>query len=108
MAEIENDQREDSEQGGIIPVEAVEAGEEIEMISEEDRAAYEADVENVLENDRDLDGDVDAKDKVLKKLDAVENKLRRVGEKGGLVGGAANAVADLIDKVDGSGHRSAS
>lgn len=76
----------------------------VETISQQDREEYEADVENVLKNDRDLDGDVDLKDAVLRKLDEAEAALRRVAERGGAIGSVASKAADLIDRIDGSGH----
>ena len=88
---------------GVLPA-SIPADAGIETISAEDRAEYEAAVDAVLQNDRDLDGDVDIKDKVLGKLNDIEGGLRRMAEDEGVMGKLAGKAADLVDKFDGSGH----
>lgn len=88
---------------GVLPTPTpVDLG--IETISAEDRAEYEAAVDAVLQNDRDLDGDVDIKDKLLGKLDDIEGGLRRMAEGDGVINKLAGKAADIVDKFDGSGH----
>jgi hypothetical protein len=93
-----------NEDDGILPVEELPEHEEIETISDQDRAEYEAAVEHILANDRDGDGDVDIKDAVLRKLEEAEGGLRRIGEQGGVAGKIANKAAEILDKVENSPH----
>jgi hypothetical protein len=80
--------------GEILPEPKIDRDHTYQPISDQDRAEYEADVDHVLSNDVDRDGDVDFLDSVKRGLMKVKNIMSDKG---------AHKIAEVIDKMDGDG-----
>lgn len=83
----------------VLPGPKVDRDHSYQPISDRDREEYEADVDHVLNNDVDRDGDVDVLDSVKKGLTRVKNLM---------AGRGAHKVAEAIDRLDGDGPLGAS
>jgi len=81
---------------GMLPEPEIVRDSTYQPISEAERAAYEAAVDHVMENDLDGDGDVDIIDAARAKIDDLKESLEEHG---------AERFAKLLDHLDGGRSR---